>query len=202
MAMSLKVIVPPHPLIKHWLSILREKNTPNILYSTGYEQIGKWLTYEALRNWLPYLKTEIDSTYGLTEGIFIDANYPIKIIAQSPEGLSMWLGARDVIPNATLTLGNIPSEINDNEGIIFYSDIVSKNNNSKEILRELRNQGVKSNRIILITCICSNKGLNEIAREFPEQIIYTSCIDEEEESTNIIKPGIGNPIFRLSTKFE
>ena len=202
MAMSLKVIVPPHPLIKHWLSILREKNTPNILYSTGFEQIGKWLTYEALRNWLPYLKTEIDSTYGLTEGIFIDANYPIKIIAQSPEGLSMWLGARDVIPNATLTLGNIPSEINDNEGIIFYSDIVSKNNNSKEILRELRNQGVKSNRIILITCICSNKGLNELAREFPEQIIYTSCIDEEEESTNIIKPGIGNPIFRLSTKIE
>ena len=202
MALSLKVIVPPHPFIKHWLSILREKNTPNILYSTGYEQIGKWLTYEALRNWLPYLKTEIDSTHGLTEGIFIDANYPIKIIAQSPEGLSMWLGARDVIPNATLTLGNIPSEINDNEGIIFYSDIVSKNNNSKKILRELSNQGVKSNRIILITCICSNKGLNEIAREFPEQIIYTSCIDEEEESTNIIKPGIGNPIFRLSTKFE
>ena len=41
MAMSLKVIVPPHPLIKHWLSILREKNTPDILYSTGYEQLGK-----------------------------------------------------------------------------------------------------------------------------------------------------------------
>ena len=50
MAMSLKVIVPPHPLIKHWLSILREKNNPNILYTTGYEQLGKWLTYEALRN--------------------------------------------------------------------------------------------------------------------------------------------------------
>ena len=114
----------------------------------------------------------------------------------------MWLGARAVIPNATVTLGNIPSEINDNEGIIFYADIVSKNNDSRKILRKLSNQGVKSNRIILITCICSNKGLNEIAREFPEQIIYTSCIDEEEESTNIIKPGIGNPIFRLSTKFE
>ena len=50
MAMSLKVIVPPHPLIKHWLSILREKNSPNILYSTGYEQLGKWLSYEALGN--------------------------------------------------------------------------------------------------------------------------------------------------------
>ena len=202
MAMSLKVIVPPHPLIKHWLSILREKNTPNILYSTGYEQVGKWLTYEALRNWLPFLKTEIDSTYGLTEGIFIDASYPIRIIVQSPEGLSLWQGAREVIPNATLTLGKIPLEINDNEGIIFYSDIISKGNNPKEILRALINQGVKSNRILLITCICSDKGLKEIAEEFPEQSIYTSCIDEEEENTNLIKPGIGNPIFRLSTQFE
>ena len=69
MAMSLKVIVPPHPLIKHWLSILREKNTPNILYSTGYEQLGKWLTYEALRNWLPYKKENLgrQSQLPLTE---------------------------------------------------------------------------------------------------------------------------------------
>ena len=64
MAMSLKVIVPPHPLIKHWLSILREKNTPDILYSTGYEQLGKWLTYEALRNWLPYKKEIVKTDNG------------------------------------------------------------------------------------------------------------------------------------------
>jgi len=30
------------------------------LYSTGYEQLGKWLTYEALRNWLPYKKEIIN----------------------------------------------------------------------------------------------------------------------------------------------
>ena len=200
MAMSLKVIVPPHPLIKHWLSILREKNTPNILYSTGYEQIGKWLTYEALRNWLPFKTTEIDSTYGITKGEFIDANYPIRIIVKTPEGLLLWQGSREVIPNGSLTLGEIPSDIKDNEGIIFYSDIISKENNPTKILRKLSNQGVKSNRILLISCICSDKGLNEVAKEFPEQNIYTSCIDEEER-TNLIKPGIGNPIYRLSTKF-
>ena len=72
MAMSLKVIVPPHPLIKHWLSILREKNTPNILYSTGYEQLGKWLTYEALRDWLPYKKESIKTDNGEAEGVFIN----------------------------------------------------------------------------------------------------------------------------------
>ena len=202
MSMSLKVIVPPHPLIKHWLSILREKNTPNILYSTGYEQIGKWLTYEALRNWLPFKKTEIESEQGTTEGIFIDTNYPIRIIAQIPEGLSLWQGSREIIPNATLTLGNLPKEIKDNEGIIIYSEIISKGNNPLATLKLLRAKGVKSNRIILISCISSDKGLNEIAKEFPDQNIYTSCIDEEEETKNLIKPGIGNPILRLSTQFE
>ena len=78
MAMSLKVIVPPHPLIKHWLSILREKNTPNILYSTGYEQLGKWLTYEALRNWLPYKKEIVNTDNGDADGFFINNDYPIK----------------------------------------------------------------------------------------------------------------------------
>ena len=90
MAMSLKVIVPPHPLIKHWLSILREKNTPNILYSTGYEQLGKWLTYEALRNWLPYKKEIINTDNGAIDGFFINNDYPIKVFAMIPEGLSLW----------------------------------------------------------------------------------------------------------------
>jgi len=53
MSMSLRVIVPPHPLISHWLTILRNPTTPEILYATGLEQLGTWLTYEALRDWIP-----------------------------------------------------------------------------------------------------------------------------------------------------
>ena len=115
MAMSLKVIVPPHPLIKHWLSILREKNTPNILYSTGYEQLGKWLTYEALRNWLPYKKEIVTTDNGDTDGYFINNDYPIKVLAMMPEGLSLWFGSKEVIPNSTLSLGEIPKSIESNE---------------------------------------------------------------------------------------
>ena len=114
MAMSLKVIVPPHPLIKHWLSILREKNTPNILYSTGYEQLGKWLTYEALRNWLPYKKEIINTDKGEADGFFINNEYPIKVFAMMPEGLSLWYGSKEVIPNSTLSLGELPKSIESN----------------------------------------------------------------------------------------
>ena len=201
MAMSLKVIVPPHPLIKHWLSILREKNTPNILYSTGYEQLGKWLTYEALRDWLPYKKETIDTNIGITEGVFIDNDYPIKVFAKTPEGLTLWYGSKEVIPNSTLSLGELPSKIDDNVGVIIYSEQIMMRSNPIEILMKLKNKGVNSNRILLISSICSNKGLNEIAKLFPQQVIYTACIDEEDDKSNLLKPGIGDPLLRLSTIF-
>ena len=202
MAMSLKVIVPPHPLIKHWLSILREKNTPNILYSTGYEQLGKWLTYEALRNWLPYKKEIINTENGNADGVFINNEYPIKVFAMMPEGLSLWYGSKEVIPNSTLLLGELPKSIESNEGVIFYSEQITTTSATLETLIKLKKLGVDSNRILLITAICSNKGLNEIAKLFPNQSIYTSCIDEEDENTKLLEPGIGNPLLRLSTIFQ
>ena len=199
--MSLKVIVPPHPLIKHWLSILRERNTPNVLYSTGYEQLGKWLTYEALRNWLPYKKEIIKTDNGNADGTFINNNYPIKVFAKMPEGLSLWYGSKEVIPNSTLSLGELPKKIDVNEGIIVYSEQITTRSNPIQTLKKLKELGVESNRILLIVSICSNKGLNEIAKLFPNQVIYTSCIDEEDDKTNLLKPGIGNPLLRLSTIF-
>ncbi len=202
MAMSLKVIVPPHPLIKHWLSILREKNTPKVLYSTGYEQLGKWLTYEALRNWLPYKKEIINTDNGNADGFFINNDYPIKVFAMMPEGLSLWYGSKEVIPNATLSLGELPKSIKSNEGVIFYSEQITTNSSVIKTLIKLKELGVDSNRILLITAICTNKGLNEIAKLFPNQIIYTSCIDEEDDNTKLLIPGIGNPLSRLSTIFQ
>ena len=202
MSMSLKVIVPPHPLIKHWLSILRDPNTPNILYSTGYEQIGKWLTYEALRDWLPYKKELIVTRTGETEGVYIDNNYPVRIIAEIPEGLTLWFGSKEVIPNGILSLGTIPDNISANEGIILYRDQITKNSSTLDLLKTLSSKGIKSNRILIISCICSVEGLNEIGKIFPEQIIYTSCIDKESDTSNVLDPGIGNPISRLSTMFQ
>ena len=200
--MSLKVIVPPHPLIKHWLSILRDKDTPNVLYNTGYEQIGRWLTYEALRDWLPYKEETIQTEVNETKGYFINEKYPIRVIAEIPEGLTLWCGSKEVIPNNTLSLGKLPSIIDKNEGIIFFSQNIRKNYNPIKKLEELENLGVNSNRILLISCLSSDKGLNEIAKSFPKQVIYTACIDKEDEFSNKILPGVGNPLLRLSTMFQ
>ena len=106
-----------------------------------------------------------------------------------------------MIPNSTLCLGELPTKIEDNVGVILYSDQIQLKSNPIESLINLKRLGVESNRILLISSICSNKGLNEIAKKFPQQVIYTSCIDEEDEKLNLLKPGIGDPLSRLSTIF-
>ena len=119
MSMSLRVIVPPHPLISHWLTILRNPTTPEILYATGLEQLGTWLTYEALRDWIPSKKEQITTSTGTTECSIIDPNIPILAIPYLPAGLELYRGARNLIPNSNLCIGGPPKEIEENAGIIF-----------------------------------------------------------------------------------
>ena len=44
MSMSLRVVVPPHPLIAHWLTVLRDQQTPSPLFATAMAELGHWLT--------------------------------------------------------------------------------------------------------------------------------------------------------------
>ena len=148
------------------------------------------------------IRDRVNTDNGDADGFFINNDYPIKVLAKLPEGLSLWFGSKDVIPNATLSLGELPKTIESNEGVIFYSEQITTKSATLESLIKLKELGVDSNRILLITAICSNKGLNEIAKLFPNQVIYTSCIDEEDENANSLVPGIGNPLLRLSTKFQ
>jgi hypothetical protein len=52
MTLQLRVYVPPHPLIKHWLGVARDTATPSVLFRSAMTELGRWLTYEAVRDWL------------------------------------------------------------------------------------------------------------------------------------------------------
>ncbi|MFM7527979.1 MAG: uracil phosphoribosyltransferase, partial [Nodosilinea sp.] len=53
MVSQLRVFVPPHPLVQHWLGVARDGDTPSPLFRSAMVELGRWLTYEAIREWLP-----------------------------------------------------------------------------------------------------------------------------------------------------
>ena len=199
MSMSLRVIVPPHPLISHWLTILRNPTTPEILYATGLEQLGSWLTYEALRDWIPTKKEQVTTSTGTTECTIIDPNIPILAIPYLPAGLELFRGARNLIPNASLCIGGLPKEIEKHEGIIFYIDQITNGKKLLEDLNFLKEKEIDSRRIRVIAAITANAGLKEIGENIQDLNIYCACIDPELISENELSPGIGDPSLRIKT---
>lgn len=200
MAMSLKIIVPPHPLIAHWLTMLRNISTPIPIYGMALEQIGKWLTYEAIREWLPTRIEEIETTQGKTEGIIVENRVPLLAVPKLPAGLHLWQGAKDILPNANLCLGGIPMTIEDNAGIIIYIDQIT---NGESVLRDLSlldEKNINLQRIKIITVIASSPGLKKIAEKYSNLTIYAACIDAELNQEGEISPGIGNPTTRINTR--
>ena len=91
MPSSFRVVVPPHPLVAHWLTVLRDKQTPSPLFATAMKELGRWLTYEAARDWLPQRNITVETPLASCEGQVMDPTTPV-LGHPNPAGWSRALG--------------------------------------------------------------------------------------------------------------
>lgn len=214
MGMTLRVVVPPHPLIGHWLSVLREASTPSALYGTAMAELGRWLSYEALRDWLPHRTIPIGAYGGPTEGQVVDASVPLLVVPMLRAGLGLWQGAQGVLPAAQVAhvglarepaaaepdwyLDTLPAAISDRSGLLIFTAQIASGANLAALLERLRALGVQGRRLRVVTAVAANPGLKLLGERFPELTIYSACIDPELDSASgQLRPGIGNPEQRL-----
>ena len=200
MAKTLRVVVPPHPLIAHWLTVLRHEGTPAALYRTAMEELGRWLSYEALRDWLPHRREMVKTPLASTEGTMIETSVPLLAIPLLPGGLHLWEGARQVLPNADLCLGGVPTSIESKAGVMVLLDQIDDGEAVVSILSRLHQEGVDGRRLRVITTVCASPGLKRIGEAFPEITLHTACIDADLNEDNQILPGIGDPLLRLGIR--
>nr|ABK22667.1 unknown [Picea sitchensis] len=73
------VFVPPHPLIKHWISVLRNEQSPCPIFKSAMAELGRLLIYEASRDWLPIVSGEIQTPLGVASVEFIDPREPVTV---------------------------------------------------------------------------------------------------------------------------
>ena len=200
MAKTLRVVVPPHPLIAHWLTVLRHERTPAALFRTAMEELGRWLSYEALRDWLPHRREVVKTPLASTEGTMVEAGVPLLAVPILPGGLHLWEGARQVLPNADLCLDGIPSGIDAQAGLLLFFDQSRDGEGVVSILENLQQEGVDGRRLRVITALCASPGLKRIGEAFPDITIHTACIDADLDEQNRIVPGIGDPLQRLGIR--
>ncbi|CAI8397274.1 MULTISPECIES: uracil phosphoribosyltransferase [unclassified Synechococcus] len=200
MAKTLRVVVPPHPLIAHWLTVLRHEGTPPALFRTAMEELGRWLSYEAMRDWLPHRRDVVKTPLGSAEGTVIETGVPLLAVPMIPGGLHLWEGARQVLPSAELCLGGLPEAIEAKAGVVLLLDQIRHGDELIELLRRLEQLKVEPPRLRVITALTASPGLKRIGECYPEISIHTACIDADLDERDRILPGIGDPLQRLGIR--
>ncbi len=207
MAMALRVVVPPHPLLNHWLLLLRDQQTPTPLYGTAMAELGRWLSYEALRDWIPTRELSVQTAVGVAQGQIVDASVPLLAVVAIPDSLGLWQGGQQVLPSAQLgTLSctdaglqhlSLPTTIPERCGVLLYWSALAAPEPLLAVLDQLAALGVSGARLRLITAVAAAPALHSIGEAHEALTIYTAAIDSDLDDEGRISPGIGTINERL-----
>ena len=88
-----------HPLIDHKLTIMRDKESPNIWFRENLDEIGSLMVYEALRD-LETKDVEIETPMGKCIGKKLAKDVALVPILRA--GLGMVAGIQALVPTAKI----------------------------------------------------------------------------------------------------
>ncbi len=215
---QLRVYVPPHPLIKHWLAVAREENTPPTLFKTAIVELGRWLTYEASREWLPTMETTIKTPLTECNATFINPQIPIAVIPILRAGLALLEGGQTILPLAkTYHLGlkrnettlqpecylnKLPHQFSNDTQIIIFDPMIATGGSMIKAIDEIVSRNANLDLVRIISVICAPPALKKISELYPNLIIYTAMIDEGLNDKGYILPGVGDAGDRLFGTFD
>ncbi|GAB4813806.1 hypothetical protein N2152v2_000852 [Parachlorella kessleri] len=202
------VYVPPHPLIKHWVAVLRNKLTPDVLFRSACAELGRLLIYEAARDWLPVLETEVETPLGKSEVTIVDTSRPVKVVPVLRAGLVLLEGAASVLPltqtyhvgyvrndetlEATCYLNKLPSNFSQDDLVLVSDPMLATGGTINQVLQDIVARGASPDNIRVVSVVCAPPALKKLSENFPGLKVYTGTIDAELDERGYIFPGLGD----------
>lgn len=208
MTLQLRVYVPPHPLIKHWLTVARDVNTPNSLFRVAMTELGRWLAYEAVRDWLPTLETSVETPLATAPAVVVNPDVPVVVVPILRAGLALLEGAQGVLPTATTYhlgivrdeqtlrpscyLNRFPEQFAPQTRVLISEPMLATGGSIMTAMTELTARGVDPALVRILSVVCAPPALQKLSAHFPAVQVYTATIDEYVNERGFIVPGLGD----------
>jgi len=208
MTSQLRVYVPPHPLIQHWLAVARDRDTPPVLFRSAMTEMGRWLTYEAIREWLPTLDTQVNTPLAPSAATFINPQMPTAIVPILRAGLALMEGAQALLPLASvyhigvvrneetlepsIYLNKFPAQFDPQTRLLIAEPMLSTGGTIMAVMNELTQRGLDPAMVRIISVVTSPPALQKLNQAFPSLVIYAATIDEGLNEKGYIVPGLGD----------
>ncbi|MDO5047733.1 MAG: uracil phosphoribosyltransferase [Anaerococcus sp.] len=203
-----KVNVLDHPVIKHKITILRDKNTGANEFRSIVTEIGMILAYEATKD-LTLEEFEVETPIEKTTGYRL-AGKKLSVVPILRAGLGMVDGVLEVIPAAKIghigmyrneqTLVpveyycKLPSDVDKRE-ILVVDPMVATGGSVNDAVGRLKERGCKYIKLLCI--IAAPEGIKAIQEKHPDVDIYCAQLDDHLNENGYIVPGLGDAGDRL-----
>lgn len=208
MKMEKKVTVIKHPLLRHKLGHLRDKNTNSNDFREMTKEISKILAYEAMREWDQMEKVSIETPIAKT--IIEKIKNPPVVVSVLRAGNGMLDAVLSMIPIASAGFIGIyrdkfihntveyyfkmPENIKGKE-ILLCDPLVATADTIVAAIDRLKQYEV--GKIKVLCLIASQVGLDRLHYFHPDVEVLTLNIEEEINDVGYLVPGLGDAGDRL-----
>jgi len=191
-----------HPLAKHSLSILRDKNTDTETFRRHTAIVSQIIIMEAGRNF-KIKKREIETPVAAAQGYEIYRSMMFVPVLRA--GISMLVPARDFLPWTPVGFIGLerdeetaiaheyykkfPKHI-ERKMVLVLDPMLATGGSVSDTIFRLKEKGAK--RIYIACIVCAPEGIKRINREHPDVKIYTTAIDDHLNEKKYIVPGLGD----------
>jgi len=198
-----------HPLIRHKLSLMRDKKAPTILFRQLLREISQLMGYELTRD-LPVTTERIETPLAAIDAPVI-AGKKVAIVSILRAGLGMADGLMDLIPAARM--GHIglyrdpqtkrPVEyfvkLPEPEGRLFIvcDPMLATGHSAVAAIDILNKRGVADAMIRFMALVAAPEGVRVFVQAHPTIAVYAAALDDRLNDHAYIVPGLGDAGDRL-----
>ena len=197
------VFVEDHPLIKHKLGLMRQKDISTKDFRDLSSEVARLLTYEATKNLVTEKKT-IQGWAGTVEIEEIKGK-KITIVPILRAGLGMMDGVFDLIPSARVSVVGFYRNEETLKPVQYYVKMTSAMEERIALILDpmlatggtliatidlLKKAGCKTIKGLFL--VAAPEGLAKVTEKHPDVDIYVAAVDDCLNEIGYILPGLGD----------
>ena len=202
------VTVVDHPLVKHKLTLMRDRTTSTKSFRQLLREISLLLCYEATRD-LELRTVEIETPLCTIQAPMLEG----KKLVFAPilrAGMGLLEGMLDLVPSArvahvglyrdpkTLTAVEYyfkaPEDIT-NRLVVVLDPMLATANSATAAIERLKEAGARDLRFVCL--LAAPEGIAKLRAEHPDVAVYTAAIDDHLNDHGYIVPGLGDAGDRI-----
>ncbi len=197
-----------HPLIRHKLSLLRDRGTPTKLFKELVDELAMLMAFEATRH-LPLESVTIQTPLETMQAQRLAGHEPL-LVPILRAGLGMVDGIRSLIPSARVghiglyrdhdTLQpveyyfKVPGDLAQRD-VFVLDPMLATGGSAAGAITQLKRAGAL--RIRFMCLVAAPEGVANLHAAHPDVPIYTAALDRELNEKGYILPGLGDAGDRL-----